>query len=217
MRVATWNSQGNPTSSDSKIKILSNLLNECDIILIQECGGLSQASLDSVSTQKWLYSCEQVGAFNNRCTTCIISKQVPVAHGCIYLQTDTGRSSLYATFGEGFTVLTFHANAGGRGAADAQLVGQHAVGKIPGNFIIGGDFNCVPFDLSSRRNIIRIGSNSRGKELRIVSSGSNTHPGSHHELDYFLVSENIDVRNVAKYHMQGGDHYPVIMEFDIGY
>ncbi|WP_041598738.1 endonuclease/exonuclease/phosphatase family protein [Hahella chejuensis] len=211
MKIATWNSQGKPTT-DPKQKILKQLLNDCDFVLIQECGGLTQAELDAISAHKILYSVGQAGALNNRCTTCIITRHVGLSFDSKYLQSDTGRSVIYTQY-NGMVIGTLHSNAGGSGQFDATTA-MSLINSIGENtFIVGGDFNCQPSELpSGMTRTVQIGTASRGFKVYPSNCGKVTHPGSGKELDFFLRSEGVFTKNTERHHEQGGDHYPVVTE-----
>ena len=64
--IVTWNAQGSPLNDDDKRATLVGMCSAFDVILLQECGGF--ASVDRFEGKR-VVAQEQVGAFNNRCST----------------------------------------------------------------------------------------------------------------------------------------------------
>lgn len=211
--ICTWNSQGNPNNSELKNIILNDLLVRCDILLLQECGGLCAEStrhpyiLDGESI-----GMPQAGAYNIRCSNCIISSINFDQLSPCYLQGGTGRYmigiSLKAFY---INVYCIHAISGKIGAVDV----IPALQKCISPFILGGDMNCTPEQLQDGREnnrSLNIGTNSRPHLLNIVKTGEAT-TSTHQEYDYFICSPNIHHINTTKYHLMGGDHNPVYSTF----
>lgn len=204
MNISTWNSQGNPQNRPDKLDILETLYRNNDILLIQECGDLCIEL-----TPPFVYYQNQAGAYNGRCSTCIISKHRASLSDVLYLPSSSGRSILYAQI-NGLNVYTLHALSG-NGAPDV----IHAIQIAEEPFVIGGDMNCEPIELAnhclSGTRIINIGTQTRiYKSAKIVSCGLYTHPNSRKELDFFVVSTSIRSFGTSLYSRHGGDHFPVL-------
>lgn len=215
LKIATWNSQGSPSNSSAKIEILEFLYNRFDIILLQECGNFS---LDvqggtMILEDATLTDSLHAGAFNVRCNSCIISKKRVRAITSHYLSSGVGRfvAGVHVE-SEGINVYNIHATAQGGGAADVTSV----LSSLTEPFILGGDMNCTPEELRgggrSQNRSLLVGTSSRGRQFEIARTGSNTRGGR--EYDFFIHSQNLSHRNVDRYTLKGGDHFPVYAEFD---
>ncbi len=210
MFITTWNSQGDPTSDDTKSAILKSLLRFSDMVLIQECGDMSR-----IRDFKCVYLAiaGQAGAYQDRCTTCILAKE-PFCHSKRSLPSCTGRWVITANY-KGYCIATLHAYAGANAGEDI----SGAMRAVHGDWIIGGDMNLTPSELlESKRHgyesgKVCLGSTSRTIVAgRIESSGEVTHPASGKELDYFIVKDGLRVKRVGRYYFRGGDHHPVFIE-----
>lgn len=211
--ICTWNSQGNPANSKLKNIILNNLLVRCDILLLQECGKLCA----NLTRHPYIYDEEyinmpQAGAYNIRCSNCIISSiNFQILPSC-YLQGGTGRYMIGISLNTfGINVYCIHAISGKLGAVDVIPALQTCISP----FILGGDMNCTPEQLQAGREnnrSLNIGTNSRSNLLNIVKTGSPT-TSTKQEYDYFICSPNIHHINTTKYYLMGGDHYPVYSTF----
>ena len=73
--------------------------------------------------------------------------------------------------------------------------------------------NSTPSELSENLRIMTTGVRSRpGNSAHFACCCMPTHI-SGRELDYFLIDSRLQLRTcVRRYHMKGGDHYPVILE-----
>lgn len=208
MRICTWNTQGNPNKDKLKRKILEKLYEKCDVLLIQECGGLNQENVDLKGAV--VFSEEQAGSANNRCSTCIITKRTVDDSGAESLQSATGRFRLMVQL-DNINIYTLHAESG----TGSDVISALRTCEPP--FIMGGDMNCCPFQLvsmhvASNRHLIYTGTGSRlGMQAKFAKSSTITHPRTKNELDYFLYN-GVSCSNTIKYHKKGGDHFPVITE-----
>ena len=209
MKVCTWNTQGDPTQDEGKNAVLRRLYDENDILFLQECGRLQHINID----QNHLCVVEQAGAFNIRCSTCVITK-FPVHFGHFLLPSGTGRSCIFFVH-DGIAYATLHAESGGAAMADVNYV----IKQMQGNrmqYVIGGDMNCTPLQLSrdAGHRSLWIGTQNRGIPAAVSSPQANTHPSSMAVLDYFVHSQNLVFRNTQRYFLRGNsDHFPVITEF----
>lgn len=212
MRICTWNSQGNPLHHDIKKYILADLLTRerCNVVMIQECGDfIMPANLSGI----YRYAVTgQAGAYNCRCSTCIIadSNFIPQKH---YLPSGTGRSAIGLNY-YGYNIYTLHCESGPGAIGDI----KHLILKAVSPFIIGGDINAKTLDFPEFKYArisgkITVGTDSRpGQSARIVSCGMPTHI-SGNELDYFFIDSRLSlITKIRRYSLKGGDHYPVILE-----
>lgn len=196
MKICTWNSQGNPLNDAIKLNILNHLLTieQCNVVMIQECG-------------QFILPAQHAGAYNQRCNTCIIADLNFVA-SIHYLISGTGRSAICLNY-NGCNIYTLHCESGSGAVGDIRDLVRHAVSP----FIIGGDMNSTPSELSDNLRIMTTGTRSRpGNSAYFACCGMPTHI-SGRELDYFLIDSRLQLKtSVRGYHMKGGDHYPVILE-----
>ncbi|MGB0683455.1 MAG: endonuclease/exonuclease/phosphatase family protein [Magnetovibrionaceae bacterium] len=206
MKICTWNTCGDPTTNTNKAGVLGTLWHSCDIILLQECGNLS--NVPAVLTGANVIHEYQAGAFNPRCSTALLSKAVPDSSETVYSPSGTGRSVIVAAF-DGVLVGTLHAVSGGVGAQDLRFAVINAVGSDQ-PWVIGGDFNVTPGSaaLSASRTTMNFGSSSRPitASWKAPSGPTQTSGG---RLDYFVYN-GVTVTGVTRHHSQGGsDHKPV--------
>lgn len=209
IRICTWNSQGNPANNFNKSEILVWLYRQNDVLLIQECGDII-GQIAEILDHPYCYYVPQAGAFNNRCSTCIITKQ-PADSGpdYFYLSSGSGRYAIHI-FIFGVHIYTLH-SLSGNGTSDVIDV----LNKSNDPFIIGGDMNCTPEELKEsygrkKSRMIQTGTQSRPmKTARFIRSNVCTHPSSRRELDYFLVNQYIHSCNTKCFHLHGGDHYAI--------
>lgn len=213
MKICTWNSQGNPYSSSEKEEVLNQLYNDNDVLLIQECGDIAK---DLQLPDATIWAEGQAGAFNNRCTTCIISK----IGGCrerLDVYSSTGRSAIHLNV-MGLNIYTLHATSG-NGIPD--VMNLFARAQEP--FIIGGDMNCSRTTILENHGVagnmtdyIFSGTHSRYGNLgRLVTSERVTHPGSGSELDFFIASLSLRTSDTHIHPESGGDHFPVCTEISV--
>lgn len=210
MFITTWNSQGDPTTDDTKSSILRGLLRFSDVVLIQECGDMSRIG-DFKSVH--LAIAGQAGAYHDRCTTCILAKN-SFTYSTRSLPSCTGRWVMTADY-KGYCIATLHAFAGANAGEDI----SEAMRAVHGDWIIGGDMNMTPSELLDSKGHgdgsgrVYLGSTSRTILIgRVESSGKVTHPASDKELDYFIVKDGLMVKDVGRYYFRGGDHHPVFIE-----
>ena len=207
MKICTWNSQGNPYTTPKKIEILNQLYNDNDVLLIQECGDIAK---DLQLPDATIWAEGQAGAFNNRCTTCIISKKGGQG-GTLDVSSSTGRPAIYLNV-MGLNIYTLHATSG-NGVPD--VMNLFARAEEP--FIIGGDMNCSRTAIMDNHGVagnmtdyIFSGTRSRYGNLgRLVTSERVTHPGSGSELDFFIVSLSLKTECTRRHPVTRSDHYPV--------
>jgi endonuclease/exonuclease/phosphatase (EEP) superfamily protein YafD len=215
IKIATWNSQGNPRNNTNKETVLKYLLNNCNVIFIQECGAIN---LNGLNTQFSIAHSMQTGSFNNRCTTCIISDQPLISTGSITLQSSNGRNCIYGDYNNtGIIVGTLHANASTNAAADATGAITELYKKFKTNpILIGADFNAEPGGQSTgKTRSKRIGTKKRGKDFYIASPSFATHIKGK-IYDYFIFNGELTSSNTHKYYTNGGsDHTPVISDFNL--
>lgn len=209
LRICTWNSQGNPYSpgSEKKLNVLQELYNNNDVLLIQECGDIKKKF--NLPFANFLVG-KQMGTDYNRCNLCLISKSAGDGQ-VLEAKSSTGRSAIHLEI-EGVHIYTLHATSG-NGLYDVMTLFRSA--QEP--FIIGGDMNCTRFDIlnthgvsSSETNYVFSGTRSRPDKLgELITSDRLTHPGSGHELDFFIVSLSLRTHSTRIHWSMGGDHYPV--------
>jgi exonuclease III len=210
--IATWNSRGNPKNNKEKEKMLASLLDKHDFILLQECGGL-EIDVDGY------YFCgvDQAGAFNNRCSTCIISKH-EISNPKFYANSSSGRSLLVVTCGM-YAIATIHADAGNAGAWDVRSALKTLLDNHEGSSIIlGGDFNVEPENIEATRNTLELGTQSRPLTMNWKATDLPTYIGTDSNppkrLDYFIYSSGISLNNLNRMLTPAeSDHYPVFAEF----
>ena len=207
MKICTWNSQGNPLNDAIKLNILNHLLTieQCNVVMIQECG---KFILPAQHSGRYHYIVvEHAGAYNQRCNTCIIADLNFVA-SIHYLISGTGRSAICLNY-NGCNIYTLHCESGSGAVGDIRDLVRHAVSP----FIIGGDMNSTPSELSDNLRIMTTGTRSRpGNSAYFACCGMLTHI-SGRELDYFLIDSRLQLKTYVRgYHMKGGHHYPVILE-----
>ena len=209
LSIATWNSRGNPANDNDKLAVLNCLFREHRIILIQECGGLSRSNLPPGAS---IIASDHVGAYHNRCNSCIISDQLLQNVGSFTLPSSNGRACTYGNYGQGLIVGTLHANAhydAAHDAAGALAQLSHEFPNMP--VILGGDFNAEPIDLSTGRTRSKlVGTTSRGVGFHIASPGVSTHT-SGRTLDFFVLNSQLISKNTRTHFTNGGsDHKPVM-------
>ena len=155
MRICTWNSQGNPLNDAIKLNILNHLLTieQCNVVMIQECGKfILPAHFSGIYHYVVV---EQAGAYNYRGNTCIIADLNFVA-SIHYLISGTGRSAICLNY-NGYNIYTLHCESGSGAVGDIRDLVHHAVSP----FIIGGDMNSTPSELSDNLRIMTTGTRSR--------------------------------------------------------
>ena len=108
---------------------------------------------------------EHAGAYNQRCNTCIIADLNFVA-SIHYLISGTGRSAICLNY-NGCNIYTLHCESGSGAVGDIRDLVRHAVSP----FIIGGDMNSTPSELSDN--------------LRIMTTGTRSRPVSYTHLDVY--------------------------------
>ena len=206
MNICTWNSQGNPYKTSKKLEVLHQLYNDNDVLLIQECGRIAD-NLQLPGASLWVG--EQAGAFNNRCTTCIISTIGGMGE-ILNVGSFTGRPAIHVNIGN-LHIYTLHATSG-NGLPDV----MNLFGQAQEPFIIGGDMNCLRSTIinnhgvASNTDYIFTGTSSRPLNLgRLVTSNRVTHPSSGNELDFFIVSLSLKTECTRRHPITKGDHYPV--------
>ena len=148
MRICTWNSQGNPLNDAIKLNILNHLLTieQCNVVMIQECGKfILPAHFSGIYHYVVV---EQAGAYNYRGNTCIIADLNFVA-SIHYLISGTGRSAICLNY-NGYNIYTLHCESGSGAVGDIRDLVHHAVSP----FIIGGDMNSTPSELSENLRIM---------------------------------------------------------------
>ena len=196
MKICTWNSQGNPLNDAIKLNILNHLLTteQCNVVMIQECGNFI---LPAQHSGRYHYVVvEHAGAYNCRCNTCIIADLNFVA-SIHYLISGTGRSAICLNY-NGCNIYTLHCESGSGAVGDIRDLVRHAVSP----FIIGGDMNSTPSELSEYLRIMTTGTRSRpGNSANFACCGMPTH-FSGRELDYFLIDSRLQLRTcVLRYHI----------------
>lgn len=211
IKIATWNSQGDPSPVPAKKEVLERLLRECHVVLIQECGDLARTWRGGGT----IHASPHIGAFNNRCNSCILS-QIPFQRlNSWTLPSSNGRRCTYGwcqpSENISLIVATLHANAW----VDAAYDGRQAVNTLhqrhPGqDFIVGGDFNREPISLTGRTRRVRVGTRTRGADFQLATCNLPTHSRGR-ELDFFIRSPALTTRFTRRYHLWGGsDHCPVL-------
>jgi hypothetical protein len=212
LKIATWNSQGNPTRNEVTTKTLQWLLDNCSVIFLQECGALEASDLPQGCYFSWV---EHLGAKNRRCRTGLISNMQLQDIKYESLLSSSGRMWLAGIYDMKYVVATLHAEASGVAGIDT----DGAVKDLLKNYgekaplVIGADFNRDPFEVSnSRTRSAHFGTASRGVDFDVVSVGKATHEHGA-TLDYFLT-RNVGCVGTARYPTRGGsDHYPIYSEF----
>ena len=202
--VATWNTQGDPFNQTEKATVLASLGEAFPILLLQECGQLS-GGLPGWSA----YYGGQAGAFNNRCSTAILTS-LPVTNSGLISCSSTGRPGIWIRTDDCY-VATIHSTSGGVGKPDLQVFMQKLMelsdGKVP--VIIGGDFN---FQMSPGEHSARIGTESRGTEYSLLSQARSTHSGGG-ILDGFAVHGVSRWDGPRRWNVGPSDHHPVTATF----
>jgi hypothetical protein len=202
--VATWNTQGDPFNQTEKTTVLTSLGASFPIILLQECGQLS-GTLTGWSA----YYGGQAGAFNNRCSTAILTS-LPVYGSGLISRSSTGRPGIWIRTDD-CIVGTLHSTSGGVGLPDLQVFMQALMdlsdGEVP--VIIGGDFN---FQLTPGEHTALIGTESRGTEYSLLSQARPTHAGGS-ILDGFAVCGVSRWDGPRRWGVRPSDHHPVTATF----
>lgn len=212
--ICTWNTQGDPTTKDTKIPLLVDLFDKYDVLLLQECGKMSK--INRLIGPHYLKLSPQAGALNSRCSTCILSKKRFTATQK-FLQSGTGRCAIIGIFD--FTpikIMTMHA-ASGIGASDVIPF----LKKQTPPYILGADMNedftCLTGHYTTTTRRLQIDPRCE-VEAYISAPQTFTHPGSRSILDYFIYSPGLTCSETRTYHMQGkSDHVPVCTTVDFAY
>lgn len=208
--IATWNTRGNPENKAKKEEGLKLLVKTCDIVLLQECGGI-----DLPETGHFLYG-PQAGAGNNRCSTCIISKQ-EIEDPAIHANFSSGRCLLEGRV-DGYIIATIHSSAGGDGAADARQAMRILLAKYGQDtkIILGGDFNVTPEEIlnySDRRHTINLGTSDRTQLVSCSYPSSSTFIDGK-VLDFFIHTDKVRSHDIeTRQNLADSDHYPVKANF----
>ena len=202
--VATWNTQGDPFNQTEKAVVLASLCAASPIVLLQECGQLS-GTLPGWSP----YYGGQAGAFNNRCSTAILTS-LPVYGSGLISRSSTGRPGIWIRTDD-CIVGTLHSTSGGVGKPDLDVFMKELMdlsgGEVP--VIIGGDFN---FQLTPGEQAARIGTESRGTEYSLLSQSRPTHGGGS-ILDGFAVYGVSRWEGPRRLSVAPSDHHPVTATF----
>lgn len=212
--IATWNTQGDPTTNRAKIEVLQGLWRRADILLLQECTHFVNPDvLDDIARARVVHRSAVAGARNQRCSTAIVSKLRGAPVASRYLQSGTGRAMTAIELdGTGIQVATMHAVSGGVGLADLAAAARDLARSCHRGFILGGDFNYRPRVGGNRRanrRQMELGSRSRNLRVNLTLPGSMTQQ-SGGRLDHFLSSSSIS-GTARRYHGRGGsDHFPVV-------
>ncbi|MHA2367127.1 MAG: endonuclease/exonuclease/phosphatase family protein [Candidatus Hodarchaeales archaeon] len=195
--IATWNTQGSPLNNDDKEEILKSISQEYNYILLQECGSLAN-SLNFGSFQ--IYSSKPAGAFCDRCSTAILSKNILKSGKAIDMS--TGREGIWIS-DNGVYIAAIHCTANGTAQDRSYML--KAMNKIAGEspLIIGGDFNTSPPD----DPYLNVGTQFRPIWFNVDSQSQPTQK-SGKILDYF-VSRNVQCGSVRKYRTKVSDHHAV--------
>lgn len=202
--VATWNTQGDPFKQSEKTEILAALAEAFPIILLQECGQLSG------TLQGWnSYYGGQAGAFNNRCSTAILTNLTVYGSGLISCSS-TGRPGIWIRTND-CIVATIHSTSGGVGKPDLEVfmkkLMELADGEVP--VIIGGDFN---FQMAPGEHVALVGTESRGTEYSLLSQSRSTHSGGG-ILDGFAIYGVERWDGPRRLNVGPSDHHPVTATF----
>jgi hypothetical protein len=202
--VATWNTQGDPFKQPEKKEILTSLAASFRIILLQECGQLS-GSLPGWET----YYGGQAGAFNNRCSTAILTDLTVYGSGLISCSS-TGRPGIWIRTND-CIVATIHSTSGGVGKPDLEMLMRKLIeqfgAEVP--IIIGGDFN---FQMSPGEHMALIGTESRGTGYSLLSQSRATHSGGG-ILDGFAIYGVERWDGPRRWGVGPSDHHPVTATF----
>lgn len=192
--IATWNCQGSPLNSNAKQTVINNLIgNGYEIILLQECGSLVNQNAFSSYT---LYGAEQVGNFNNRCSTAILydAGVLQVISQGMSVKSSSGRPIVWIEFQKNNTnifVATIHCVSSNTAGQDRKQAAIDMQKQANGSaIIIGGDFNVSPpgyLNTGSYNNAFYYGDAACGQATQ--QSGG--------ELDYFLHDSNVSVTTTA--------------------
>jgi exonuclease III len=214
MRIATWNSRGTPAGNVDKMAVLDALKGACDIIVLQECGTLTAAQAGVPAAN--FYSAPPAGAFNVRCSSCILARTAFTHTSSQSLASSSGRSVMAVAWSN-YVVATLHAAASGAAAFDGSTALTWLV-RTAGNMariILGGDFNAEPMELSNGKTRSKtVGTSSRGVGFHIASPGGATHTNGR-TLDYYIHTPAVRMWNTAPHHLRGGsDHVPVLSDFE---
>ena len=95
----------------------------------------------------------------------------------------------------GCNIYTLHCESGSGAVGDIRDLVRHAVSP----FIIGGDMNSTPSELSDNLRIMTTGTRSRpGNSAYFACCGMPTHI-SGRELDYFLIDSRLQLKTCLLY------------------
>lgn len=209
--IATWNTQGDPTRNPAKTRVLQNLWTRAHVLLLQECTHFANHHvLDGI---RMLERSAVAGAFNQRCSTAIVSRLPALPRRAHSLPSGTGRSLTQIEL-NGFRVRigTLHAVSGGVGMQDLAFAAR-TMATVPGGFIIGGDFNYRPRVGRGRRanrRQIELGTRRRSMRVGIALPQGRTQQNGG-RLDHFVFGGGV-TGTARRHHERGGsDHWPVLL------
>ena len=211
IKVATWNTRGNPAGSREKMAVLQALLRSNHIVLLQECGGLTAADVGGRS----LVVRGPAGAYHIRCSSAIISDRALDGVGEFTLPSSNGRACSFGSYyNDSLIIATLHANSHIDAVHDASgVLAEFSRRFVNPNLLVGGDFNAEPSDQSTGKTRSKtVGSSTRGEDFYVASPDGATHRCGR-KLDYFIYNHNVRCENTTRYHTYGGsDHLPVMTE-----
>lgn len=216
MNIVTWNTQGDPRNDQNKLTQLDYYLQNFDYVLIQEAGAL--AGVNNLTINYINYSvigAGQVGAYNNRCGTAILTRRNFDNANFYTLPNSTGRFGI--TVRDSLTdtyVSTLHSESSPRAAYDRSSFCKYLYESLGADarIIIGGDFNCNP-----PVNPYNVNTTSR-PYLWSISSTNQATQLSGYELDYFLYNNliitNLNIGPTLGNRFTGGsDHKSIMINF----
>lgn len=183
--------------------MLDILFQENDVILLQECGELANIEQLSGSGEYFL---NQPGKDDTHFSSRVaILSRLPIA-----IPSSQKSEMVIAVIG-GYSIASLHASCGNETAADVQEALRH----VSGRWIVGGDMNCKPHELSSATGISAIYPKRKAVSSihkRIAASGKPTFPSNNAEYDYFVVAEGVVPKSIHVYPESPSDHLPVSIE-----
>lgn len=201
--IVTWNTQGDPLNNNQKANCLTQLCNNNNIVLLQECGHLAGRASFAGKTILGGY---QAGAYNDRCAVAILYDRALFDAGEPMYFSDTGRPGLFVE-DQNLVVGTIHATSGGVGARDVTPFAQALARTTNKNFVIGGDLN-TDFQVP----LINVGSDTRRIDLEVYQPNQPTQQ-SGARIDGFLAHGTQPTGTMTVGANCVSDHYHVSINF----
>lgn len=234
--IFSWNTQGDFTAT-AKLAEVKSLLSESirTIGFIQE-GGVGNAGAGDGYVA---FPGTSVGAYNERCTNYVLmnSSYAKLMSPKHFYLVDGSDNLIVGGGAAGRTpaciglwdvlFISWHSLAGKSNADTAAILGalesNAAYQRDYPTVVIGGDFNASPDSIRDlvNRGSVREKAGWKYKYRYVYSSGQKTHPGSGHELDFFVVLSQTpftdtglmaNYRGIAMKSVTPSDHQPVAIK-----